>query len=722
MGNFSFSFAAALWALPLAGVPVLLHLLYRQKSPVVQFSTLRFIKMSVQRTAARRRVQKWLLLACRAMLLAILIWAIAQPVHLLTSSWMGGGGQSVVAAVVVDTSYSMEFQDGQVTLLNKADGMVQDLLRNQLAGAKVAIFRSLPAKDSPEQLRDASAVLAEWTALKPQPSPKPLVDRVAAATALLDRQAAEQKWLVVLSDFQSQEFPHPMPEAKDGRTVLLDLHPTDPRSAGVTKLTLTPSQPIPGIPSEAVVEVTGQSGDARPVKLLLASADGNPISESATAMATLDSTGRAKVHFPVKIPAQRWIVMTAALTTDDAMPWDNQRSLLIEVPPRQQVGVIRQSAGTLGSMDSLAEKFVRLALDPSEGKLAEWPLVVSIVSEPGAKDNVAVAVLSRWPGADQAGALRRFAEAGHNVILFLAPGLENSWGSLPPAEQDSLLALLPSAPIQRPGNTLCRVAVADAVDPLLQGLTDEKYQLRSIVVRQLVPLAPGGNSSTVLNAVPADPVPGSRTQGLLFRKPVGRGVCFTIATIPDPRVTTLATHPTFLPLLVRMALPTAEQSAGRNVELGQPLVLDGNAIAPEIQELQIESPQHEQYRVPAVAVNGGRQFIFNDASEPGLYIWRTANAPATVAISNVSLPSSESELSYRPAASIAPPGPDTVVAASVSDLTAKVSKLTAPQPQWSMPLAIVMFLLCLEALIGSWSKMWKPPTLRAFLPAGMSGG
>jgi hypothetical protein len=439
-------------------------------------------------------------------------------------------------------------------------------------------------------------------------------------------------------------------------------------------------------------------------------------------MATLDSTGRAKVHFPVKIPAQRWIVMTAALTTDDAMPWDNQRSLLIEVPPRQQVGVIRQSAGTLGSMDSLAEKFVRLALDPSEGKLAEWPLVVSIVSEPGAKDNVAVAVLSRWPGADQAGALRRFAEAGHNVILFLAPGLENSWGSLPPAEQDSLLALLPSAPIQRPGNTLCRVAVADAVDPLLQGLTDEKYQLRSIVVRQLVPLAPGGNSSTVLNAVPADPVPGSRTQGLLFRKPVGRGVCFTIATIPDPRVTTLATHPTFLPLLVRMALPTAEQSAGRNVELGQPLVLDGNAIAPEIQELQIESPQHEQYRVPAVAVNGGRQFIFNDASEPGLYIWRTANAPATVAISNVSLPSSESELSYRPAASIAPPGPDTVVAASVSDLTAKVSKLTAPQPQWSMPLAIVMFLLCLEALIGSWSKMWKPPTLRAFLPAGMSGG
>jgi hypothetical protein len=31
-----------------------------------------------------------------------------------------------------------------------------------------------------------------------------------------------------------------------------------------------------------------------------------------------------------------------------------------------------------------------------------------------------------------------------------------------------------------------------------------------------------------------------------------------------------------------------------------------------------------------------------------------------------------------------------------------------------------MFLLCLEALMGSWSKMWKTPGLRAFLP-GMKG-
>jgi hypothetical protein len=714
MFNLTFSFAAALWALPLAATPILLHLLFKQKSPVVAFSTLRFIKMSIQQTAARKRVQKWLLLACRALLVALLIWAIAQPGRQLASSWLGGGS-TVVAAVVIDTSYSMQLQDGQTPLLSKADAMMQDLLRGQLAGAKVAIFTSLPAAaDHPEQLSDASALLTEWSPLKPQASPKPLVDRVAAAVALLDRQPAQQKWLVVISDFQSQEFPHPMPQLKDGRTVLLDLHLADPRSAGITKITLNPQQPIPGIPVEADVEITGQAGDSRALMLKVESADGNPISQSSTAMATLDSGGRATRQFPVRLPAQQWMLMTAELTADDEMAWDNQRSLLIEVPPKQQVGVLQQSIG------SASERVLNLALDPSEGKLAEWPLAVSKVTTPARSDDVVVAALTHWPDARLATALRNFADSGHTVILFLSPGLERSWTGLSKNVQDLLSELLPSPPIQRAGSQVSRAAVADARDPLLQGLVDEKYQIGAIVVRQLVPLAAMGESQVILNAVPADPTPGSRTQGLLFRKPVGNGVCFTCSTVPDSQYTNLATHPTFLPLLVRMALKTPEASAGQNVELGKPLVLDAAKI-PDA-ELQIEGPQHEQFRVKATRADESRQFIFDQANEPGLYRWRKINSSVPIAITNVQLPASESELTYRPAGSVAPAGDDVVVATSMADLSSKVANLTAPQPQWSLPLAIVLFLLCIEALMGSWPKSWKPAGLRAFVPGMAQAG
>ena len=115
MSGLTFLFSAALFALPLAGLPVILHLLFRRKSPVVPFPTLRFIKSSIQRTAARRRVHRWLLLATRALLLALLIWAIAQPAKILSSGWFGGG--STTAAIVIDTSYSMQYQPQEVTLL-----------------------------------------------------------------------------------------------------------------------------------------------------------------------------------------------------------------------------------------------------------------------------------------------------------------------------------------------------------------------------------------------------------------------------------------------------------------------------------------------------------------------------------------------------------------------------------------------------------------------------
>ncbi len=53
----------------------------------------------------------------------------------------------------------------------------------------------------------------------------------------------------------------------------------------------------------------------------------------------------------------------------------------------------------------------------------------------------------------------------------------------------------------------------------------------------------------------------SEKLGLLFRKPVGQGQVYTIATLPDSRFTNLATHPIFLPMLVRLAL----QSFGTSV-------------------------------------------------------------------------------------------------------------------------------------------------------------
>ncbi|HEY8667109.1 MAG TPA: BatA domain-containing protein, partial [Tepidisphaeraceae bacterium] len=494
MFGLSFLFSAALWLLPLAGLPILLHLLFRRKSPIIHFSTLRFIKSSLQRTAARKRIQRWLLLATRALLLALLIWAISQPAKKLAANWGAGQGSlGGVAAIVVDTGYSMELKEQEVTLLQRANNLVEDLLRGELKDSKVAIFRSLPnPTDKPEQLETASAILSQWTPLSPQPAPQPLSERVMAAMQLLKRQDATHKWLVVITDLQSKEFAHPVPLMDEGQLLLFDLHPDVPRDAGVTEVAVEPEQTIPGLASEGIVEVTGRSGDSRAVTLSLTAPDGKQLSASPPRMANFDAVGHGQVRFPVELPAERWLLMTGALQVDDSLAWDNTRSHLLEVPPRQVVTLFDAPS------QPQAERFLRLALDFSEGKMPAWPIDLRKGRSFDGSINVAVVPVTQWPDENECASLRNFARAGGTIIFALQPGLEESWPKLTATQKKTLADLLPSEVGTESISGAYHATVGVANDPLLAGLTDDKFRLTSIIARRLVPLSSGGQGVTTI--------------------------------------------------------------------------------------------------------------------------------------------------------------------------------------------------------------------------------
>ncbi|MFH1212524.1 MAG: BatA domain-containing protein, partial [Candidatus Neomarinimicrobiota bacterium] len=68
-----------LWLLPLIGVPLLIHLLGRQRFQVVEFSTLRFLK-SLQNDVLRRlKIRQIILLILRTLLVLCLILIFARP-------------------------------------------------------------------------------------------------------------------------------------------------------------------------------------------------------------------------------------------------------------------------------------------------------------------------------------------------------------------------------------------------------------------------------------------------------------------------------------------------------------------------------------------------------------------------------------------------------------------------------------------------------------------
>jgi hypothetical protein len=715
MFGLDFLFSTALFALPLAALPMILHLLFRRKSPVLMFSTIRFLKLSVQQTAARKKVQRWLLLAVRALLLALLIAAVAQPRTRPTSVW-SASPQSLAAAIIVDTSYSMQLRDGGIPLLTKANAMVQELLAGQLHDANVAIFRSSPADpNDPEQkvLRDqeAGAIGSHitWTPLMPQPAARPLVDRVAAALQFLHRSRAADQRLIIISDFQKREFPHALPAYDPARAILIDLHPADPRSDGVTRVSTEPARPTPGIGSEVIVEVAGRPASEPLVGLTLTTRDDRTLQQSAALPAKIDSSGFVRVRFPIRLPAERWMLLKAALQNEDDMPWDNTRTALVEVPPRQVVSLLSSS------QFPVAERFLKLALDPSEGASKAWPISVKTSAVPVPDASVQVAILETWPDVAAANRMLQFTRNGGTLVLFIRPGLQAAWPKLSDAQRQALMGLLPAEPLADAQEVPSSAGVAALTDPLLAGLTDARYQIGSIVAQRYVPFATAQQLGTaLLNLFPQTPTPGSHSYGLLFKRVVGSGTAYVFSTIPSDQYTNLATHPIFLPLMVRMALRPPSERDAQNVELGQPIFATGPGLE-NISAMWVHGPQGATYPAKLVSDGGGRRFEFARANAPGLYTWTKPNSDEVLAVSNVQPPQTESQLAYRPADSLAPPGPNIVVAKSLDDLRGKIASMSEPNPRWSIPIAIVMVLLCFEALMGATSGIWKLNLRRAIV-------
>src|SRR5690606_22876095 len=107
---------------------------------------------------------------------------------------------------------------------------------------------------------------------------------------------------------------------------------------------------------------------------------------------------------------------------------------------------------------------------------------------------------------------------------------------------------------------------------------------------------------------------------------------------------------------------------------------------------------------------------FPHTTEPGLYTWRQADRPDVIGVAQVHLPSAEADLTYRAPDSVLPPAENVLVASSLPELRSRITEISEPSPRWSWAIALVLFLMCLEALMASVSRLWNPTPLRNFIP------
>src|SRR5947208_2410597 len=103
----TFTFPLLLGGLLLAGIPVVLHLLLRQKPKIIEFPAFRFLVQRQRTNLTKLRLRHIVLMALRVLLLAAIIFALAQP-KVKDNPWSLPSDQAVAAIFLFDTSASMD--------------------------------------------------------------------------------------------------------------------------------------------------------------------------------------------------------------------------------------------------------------------------------------------------------------------------------------------------------------------------------------------------------------------------------------------------------------------------------------------------------------------------------------------------------------------------------------------------------------------------------------
>jgi len=132
-----------LYAAFAAMVPLVLHLMARNQTVRMPFSTIRFLKLAQKQSSTKVRMENFLLWLVRTLLMLLLSLAFAKPVLRLsgTTSWSAMLGTSRRdVAIIWDASYSMGYETGRKSVWEASKETVESIIRGLSKGDRVSVF------------------------------------------------------------------------------------------------------------------------------------------------------------------------------------------------------------------------------------------------------------------------------------------------------------------------------------------------------------------------------------------------------------------------------------------------------------------------------------------------------------------------------------------------------------------------------------------------------
>jgi hypothetical protein len=627
------TFAAPLFLIAAlaAAIPIVLHMVNRQRAKQLPFPTLRFLKISVQKTRRRKRVHDILLMLLRAAVLLLLAVGLARPA--ITSLGALWGSSSTAAVIILDNSASMGMIDGDRPRFERATGAAVQILDQLVDGDQVALLPTCgPAfPDAGQLARSQAAVRLMLGECRVSHERANLPQKLQQAHELLAKSEAANKQIYVISDMQrasweegrgtrdggrgtgenpglgtsvpsnaateggrrtgeggEQESKSPNPQIPKSPNpsspfpiILINCNHTPKPNCAVQRVDVEAAIPVTDMPIKASVTLlnTATVAQQRTVELLI---DG--VQQSTSPELSLPPLGRAKHDFTFSLARGGLHRGEVRLVGEDGSKYDDRRMFAIQVDQGIPVAIVKSRRHEIAYLDDAYYLEKALAAGRSGGGaiVATTLLAGDLATESLQKFKVVFCVNLPALDAQAADRLAEYVADGGRVVWICGDNVRpEAYNSMNQQVQGRLLPA-PLVDIRTPdpkGNRdSWHIAFLDKKCPALGRLVEPASLYESVLVYKHVGMAPADAAASILARL-------DDGQPLLVQRNVSVGRVLMLGTSTQPAWSNLPLRPIFLPLITQLTFELAEiEQAQTDLLAGQPLVLRSAGVPPATEE------------------------------------------------------------------------------------------------------------------------------------------
>ncbi len=621
-----------------ASIPLVIHLLNRERARRLVFSTVRFIRMSHQTNVQRHRLKRLLLLLMRILMLILLGLAFARPFFAedpATAPELGGVRNAVI---ILDTSYSMQYEDvfalAKKEAINRLDSLESaDAVALILSADKAR--KILPIDSEHNHIRTAieSAETTNYTT--------DYLDAIQTADEILKAVSVGQKQIYLVADLQKsgwENFLETDRLSPDVNIEFVDVAEEQPDNRAVTNINVPPIVLIEQKDTELVARIHNFSSEPvekLPVTLFI---DDNKVDTTQLDIAPGNSADAA---FKVKINLQSESAHTGWVEIDnEALKIDNRRYFTVQSMKSIKTHCVN---GEQKRSDIEDETFflTRAVLNIGDaGAPIDYTESTTFPSTASLKqyDVLILANVSQITAAE-AERLKTYVNGGGGLIITLGDQVDSNVYQQHLAGTEN--SLLPCTIMQAVGDPIGKdqfqvIASVDYRHPIFMPFNNPNHgdfaKARFYRYYQTVPIADATTIAAFDDGNPA-----------LLEKIYGTGrVLFFTSTI-DREWNDLPIHAVYLPFLHEAIKYLALKQAGKTPDyhVGDGVEYNGSQDSAG-KEVAVFDPDRKEARM---TLNEQGNLFYENTENPGIYsVHRSGEKPHNFV---VNVDTGESDLTPR---------------------------------------------------------------------------